>query len=139
MIQPKVKKTGGSLGTIFTGPANENPGVVKAKADKAKAIEKNKKLNTKSVIKPKYTLFKQANAANNKVMGVDSDYPATKKDSMDYTKGFNLGLKGVKLEDKNGSKYESNEFSRKGQWEGQNSPHSFKNRDAAIIAKKMKK
>ena len=97
------------------------------------------KKNKKAVIKPKFTLFKQANAANNKVMGVDSDYPATKKDSMDYTKGFNLGLKGVKLEDKNGSKYESNEFSRKGQWEGQNSQHSFKNRDAAIIAKKIKK
>jgi hypothetical protein len=97
------------------------------------------KVNKKQVVKPKFTLFRQANSANNKGMGINSDYPATKKDSMDYTHGFNLGLKGVKLNDENGSKYESNEFSRKGQWEGQNSPHSFKNRDAAIIAKKMKK
>ena len=34
---PVKAQTGGSLGTIWTGPANENPGVVKARADKAKA------------------------------------------------------------------------------------------------------
>jgi hypothetical protein len=35
----KIKKaqTGGSLGTIYTGPAKTNPGVLKARADKAKA------------------------------------------------------------------------------------------------------
>lgn len=35
----KIKKyqTGGSLGNIYTGPAKSNPGVLKAKADKAKA------------------------------------------------------------------------------------------------------
>ena len=34
----KIKKaqTGGSLGTIYTGPAKTNPGVLKAKADKMK-------------------------------------------------------------------------------------------------------
>ena len=34
---PVKAQTGGSLGTIWTGPANENPGVVKARVDKAKA------------------------------------------------------------------------------------------------------
>jgi hypothetical protein len=35
----KIKKaqTGGSLGTVYTGPAKTNPGVLKAKADKMKA------------------------------------------------------------------------------------------------------
>jgi hypothetical protein len=35
----KIKKaqTGGSLGTVYTGPAKTNPGVLKAKADKIKA------------------------------------------------------------------------------------------------------
>lgn len=88
----------------------------------------------KKYIEPKYTMFAQANQANNRVMGVDTNSPATRKDSLDYKHGFNLGLKGGDL-----SKFESNEFSRKGYWEGKNSEHSFKNKDAAIIAKKVGK
>lgn len=37
MATIKKAQTGGSLGSIWTGPMNENPGVVKAKADKVKA------------------------------------------------------------------------------------------------------
>lgn len=32
----KQTNTGGSLGSIYTGPASQNPGVLKAQADKAK-------------------------------------------------------------------------------------------------------
>lgn len=45
---PLKDKTGGSLGTIWTGPANEDPGVVKAKADKAKAKANLTNYNKKS-------------------------------------------------------------------------------------------
>ena len=88
----------------------------------------------KKYIEPKYTLFAQARNANNRVMDVPTNTPATAKDSADYKHGFNLGLKGGNLD-----KFESNEFSRKGRWEGQNSEHSFRNKDAAIIAKKVGK
>jgi hypothetical protein len=98
-----------------------------------------KKKNTKVTIKPKFTLFAQANEANNRLMDLPTSYPATAKDSADYIHGFNLGIKGVKLTDKSAQKYESNEFSRKGVWEGQNSQHSFRNRDAKVIAKKVGK
>lgn len=90
--------------------------------------------NKKKYIEPKYTMFAQANQAKNTLMDLPSSTPATKKDSMDYKHGFNLGLKGGTLDN-----FESNEFSRKGRWEGQNSEHSFKNKDAAIIAKKIGK
>ncbi len=33
---PKQTNTGGSLGSIYTGPKSKDPGVLKAKADKAK-------------------------------------------------------------------------------------------------------
>ena len=88
----------------------------------------------KKYIEPKYTMFAQANNANNNSMGVDTGRPATAKDSADYKHGFNLGLKGGNLD-----KYESNEFSRKGVWEGKNSEHSFRNKDASVIAKKIGK
>lgn len=32
---PKKTNVGGSLGSIYTGPKNQDPGVLKAKADKA--------------------------------------------------------------------------------------------------------
>jgi hypothetical protein len=98
-----------------------------------------KKKNTKVTIKPKFTLFAQANEANNRLMDLPTSYPATAKDSADYIHGFNLGIKGVKLTDKSAQKYDSNEFSRKGVWEGKNSQHSFRNRDAKVIAKKLNK
>lgn len=37
MGEPKKTNTGGKFGDIYTGPANTNPGVIKAQADKAKA------------------------------------------------------------------------------------------------------
>ena len=92
------------------------------------------KQEKKKYIEPKYTMLAQANAARNNYMGVDTNKPATAKDSLDYKHGFNLGLKGGNLD-----KFESNEFSRKGMWEGKNSEHAFKNKDAAIIAKKIGK
>jgi hypothetical protein len=36
-IKVKTPQTGGKFSDIYTGPAKTNPGVLKAKADKAKA------------------------------------------------------------------------------------------------------
>lgn len=152
--QKKEYKTGGSLGTIWTGPANENPGVVKAKADKArseanlakykkksdnqksKAIEKAKNPNTKVIVTPKFTMFAQANAARNNAEGEYTDTPAKKRDSMEYRAGFNVGLRN-KMSGKKAKMYQESEFEKMGRWEGQN--HSFKNKDAETISKKMNK
>ena len=49
-IKKSVKKAqaGGSLSKIYTGPAKTNPGVMKAKADKAKADSSVKAYKAKS-------------------------------------------------------------------------------------------
>ena len=95
------------------------------------------KTKAKTFVKPDYTMFAQARAANNKSMGLPTNTPATRQDSLDYQHGFNLGLRGGKISDPKNYKLTNNEYSRKGQWEGQN--HSFKNRDAVVIAKKVGK
>lgn len=47
----KIKlQTGGSLGKIYTGPAKTNPGVLKAKADKAKATSNIKNAQSKAKV-----------------------------------------------------------------------------------------
>jgi len=138
MPDNKKKNTGGSLGTIFTGPSNENPGVLKAKSDKAKAAKsiESKKKNTKVIVKPKFTMFGQANAARNNSEGEYTDTPAKRQDSLEYRAGFNLGVRN-KLKGETKKMYQETEFQKMGRWEGQN--HSFKNKDAEVIAKKVGK
>lgn len=60
----KIKKaqTGGSLGSVWTGPMNEDPGVVKAKADKAKADANLNKYKKKSDVQ-KATAIEKAKAS----------------------------------------------------------------------------
>jgi hypothetical protein len=61
-----------------------------------------------------------ARSATNNAEGIDTDAPATARDSADYKSGFKMGLKGKKVSDiKN--KYEGkNQYIEKGRWEGQN-------------------
>lgn len=49
-VKKNIKKVqaGGSLSNIYTGPAKTNPGVLKAKADKAKADSSVKAYKAKS-------------------------------------------------------------------------------------------
>lgn len=69
---------------------------------------------------PTWKNFAMANQARNKSIGVDSKRPATKRDSTQYKRGFQMGLKGIKPS-KMRLKYEGEtEFQKMGRWEGQN-------------------
>lgn len=80
----------------------------------------------KKVVKPTFKNMKMANQMNNRSMGVDVDMPATKKDSLDYTRGFNVGL-NAKLKGKKADSWGKNEFEKMGRWEGQNTTVYVKN------------
>lgn len=95
-----------------------------------------KKKNTKVIVTPKFTMFGQANAARNNAEGEYTDTPAKKADSLEYRAGFNLGVRN-KLKGENKKMYQETEFQKMGRWEGQN--HSFKNKDAEVISKKIGK
>jgi hypothetical protein len=61
--KPKKKlQTGGNLGKIYTGSAKTNPGVLKAKADKAKATSNIKNVQSKA----KLTFSKAVKAVKKK-------------------------------------------------------------------------
>lgn len=99
-------------------------------------MQQPKKGTSKVIIKPKFTMFAQANAARNNSEGEYTDTPAKKRDSMEYRAGFNVGLRN-KMSGKKAKMYQESEFEKMGRWEGQN--HSFKNKDAETISKKMNK
>jgi hypothetical protein len=95
-----------------------------------------KKKSTKVIVTPKFTMFGQANAARNNSEGEYTDTPAKKQDSLEYRAGFNLGVRN-KMKGENKKLYQETEFQKMGRWEGQN--HSFKNKDAEVISKKINK
>ena len=49
---------------------------------------------------PTWKNFAMANQARNNAEGVDSKRPATKRDSTQYKRGFQMGLKGIKPKEK---------------------------------------
>jgi len=81
-----------------------------------------KKMQSGGTAKPTYNRLGLARSAANKEAGRDYNTPATKRDSLDYKRGFNMGLAGKKpspLEIKYQGK---NQYEEKGRWEGQNTP-----------------
>jgi hypothetical protein len=69
---------------------------------------------------PTWKNFAMANQARNNAEGVPTKRPATKRDSTQYKRGFQMGLKGIKPS-KMRLKYEGEtEFEKMGRWEGQN-------------------
>lgn len=85
--------------------------------------DNNKKTKT---VKPTYDRLKMAKEANNRMMGIDTNTPASKKDSLDYKRGFNVGLH-AKLKGKKADSWGKNEFEKMGRWEGQNTTVYVKN------------
>jgi len=80
-----------------------------------------KKMQTGGSLKPTYKNLGLARSASNNAAGRDTNTPATKKDSLDYKKGFDMGKSGVKPSSLR-AKYEGkNQYEEKGRWEGQNS------------------
>jgi len=79
-----------------------------------------KKMQTGGSTKPTYKNLGLARSASNKEESRDTNTPATKKDSLDYKKGFEMGRKGYKPNPLR-IKYEGkNQYEEKGRWEGQN-------------------
>lgn len=69
---------------------------------------------------PTYKNLGLARTATNNAAGRDTNTPATKKDSLDYKKGFEMGITGYKPNPLR-IKYEGkNQYEEKGRWEGQN-------------------
>ena len=69
---------------------------------------------------PTWKNFAMANQARNNAEGVPTKRPATKRDSTQYKRGFQMGLKGIKPS-KMRLKYEGEtEFQKMGRWEGEN-------------------
>lgn len=87
-------------------------------------------------IQPKYTMFGQAKEGRNRFMDLDQNSPASKQDSLDYKAGFNVGVRN-KMTGKNARIESENVFQKMGRWEGQN--HTFNNKDAQVISKKVGK
>ena len=80
-----------------------------------------KKMQAGGSLKPTYKNLGLARSASNNAAGRDTNTPATKKDSLDYKKGFDMGKAGKKPSALR-AKYEGkNQYEEKGRWEGQNS------------------
>jgi hypothetical protein len=80
-----------------------------------------KKMQAGGSLKPTYKNLGLARSASNNAAGRDTNTPATKKDSLDYKKGFDMGKAGKKPSSLR-AKYEGkNQYEEKGRWEGQNS------------------
>jgi len=74
---------------------------------------------------PTYVNLGLARSATNNAMGVDVNTPSTKLDSLNYRKGYEMGVKGVKPSPLR-AKYEGkNQYEEKGRWEGQNARKKF--------------
>lgn len=78
-----------------------------------------------------------ARSASNNAAGIDTDTPATKKDSADYRSGFNMGLKGKKVSNIENKYQGKNQYVEKGRWEGQNAAKKAKE-NANLAAYKKK-
>ena len=80
---------------------------------KGKALADCKKNN------PTWKNFRMANAARNRSEGADTNRPAKKRDSAQYKRGYQMGLKRLKPTAKT-NPYGETEFEKMGRWEGQN-------------------
>lgn len=80
---------------------------------KGKALKDCKKNN------PTWKNFAMANQARNKAEGLDTKRPAQKRDSVQYKRGYKMGLKRLKPTAKS-HPYGETEFEKMGRWEGQN-------------------
>lgn len=80
---------------------------------KGKALADCKKNN------PTWKNFRMANAARNRSEGADTNRPAKKRDSIEYKRGYQMGLKRLKPTAKS-HPYGETEFEKMGRWEGQN-------------------
>ena len=83
---------------------------------KGKALADCKKNN------PTWKNFRMANAARNKSEGADTNRPAKKIDSVQYKRGYQMGLKRLKPTAKS-HPYGETEFEKMGRWEGQNTKY----------------
>jgi len=109
--RPLVKKKG-----PFKGSTLKAGGTVKKAANGTTTSETTKKPTNN----PTYKNLGLARSATNKEEGRDINTPATKKDSIDYKKGFEMGKAGFKPSPLR-AKYEGkNQYEEKGRWEGQN-------------------
>lgn len=97
-----------------------------------------KKMQKGGSVKPTYVNLGLARTATNNAEGRDTNTPATKKDSLDYKKGFDNGRAGIKPSTLR-TKYEGkNQYEEKGRWEGQNSKKKTTKAKNGISVKKTK-
>jgi hypothetical protein len=91
----------------------------------------------KKVVSPTYKNLPMARSYKNQANGVDSNTPATRRDSTDYKIGFIKGVKGQKPSAQR-LRYEGEgEYEKMGRWEGQNAVKKKKN-GGAVKAKNGK-
>jgi len=69
---------------------------------------------------PTWKNFAMANQARNNAKGVPTERPATKRDSTQYKRGFQMGLRGLKPSEIQRKYQKETEFEKMGRWEGQN-------------------
>tara|TARA_B110000977_G_scaffold78481_1_gene105582 strand:+ start:75 stop:356 length:282 start_codon:yes stop_codon:yes gene_type:complete len=69
---------------------------------------------------PTYKNFSMANQARNNAKGVPTERPATRRDSTQYKRGYQMGLKGLKPSAVQKKYQGETEFEKMGRWEGQN-------------------
>tara|TARA_B110000858_G_C17761267_1_gene454651 strand:- start:1299 stop:1574 length:276 start_codon:yes stop_codon:yes gene_type:complete len=69
---------------------------------------------------PTWKNFAMANQARNNAEGVPTKRPATKIDSTQYKRGFQMGLKRLKPSAVQKKYQGETEFEKMGRWEGQN-------------------
>jgi len=83
-------------------------------------VKKTTKKSVSPTSGPTYKNLGLARTATNNAAGRDTNTPATRKDSLDYKKGFEMGKAGYKPNPLR-TKYEGkNQYEEKGRWEGQN-------------------
>lgn len=91
----------------------------------------------KKVVSPTYKNLPMARSYKNQANGIDSNTPATRRDSTDYKIGFIKGVKGQKPSAQR-LRYEGEgEYEKMGRWEGQNAVKKKKN-GGAVKAKNGK-
>ena len=69
---------------------------------------------------PTWKNFAMANQARNKSEGIPTQRPATKRDSTEYKRGYEMGLKRLKPSSLQKKFQGETEFEKMGRWEGQN-------------------
>lgn len=69
---------------------------------------------------PTWKNFAMANQARNNAEGVPTKRPATKRDSTQYKRGFQMGLKRLKPSAVQKKYQGETEFEKMGRWEGKN-------------------